>query len=197
MTQSSRSGGDNVTRDKSKLFAARLMQQGNYIEQALTRARVIDRIPEWAFDFSSVDSNSSSNNACTVAACKVFMDNGGTVPPLRVESKYRSLGGSGSAAFRVVPVQNVGSALDEVILLYPYISLDVCQEINRLAKITVDLSVIETFGGSVTDYSGNLTAIPSSGGMIGDQNTELIGQMTGCFQHNSAGYQFYYVVMAR
>lgn len=196
VTQSSRSGADGVTRDKAKLYAAQMMQYGVDVEQAIARARVIDRVPEWGFDFSSDGSNATANGSCTSSQCKVFSDRGGTVAPLVVDSRFRT-GSNGRASMRIVPVMQVGSDLDDVMLIFSNLTQDLCTEINRLAKVNADISVIETFGGSVTDYTGTITSIPASGGLIGDQVSAYIGQRTGCFQHNTAGYIFYHVILAR
>ncbi len=197
VTQSSRSSGDGVSKDTAKLYASQILQHAASVEQAITRMRVIDRVPEWGIDFSSSGTSATANASCTGSHCRIFSDKGGSVAPFVVSGEYRDSGNPTTAMFRIVPVDTVGSSLDDVMIVYSGVNLALCEAVNKLAKVTIDLDTIETYGGTIHDYSGTMTSLPSGGGLIGDQNAALIGRNTGCFQHNSAGYQVFHVVMTR
>ncbi len=205
VTQSSRSGSGGIERDKAKLYAAQFVQYGTAIEQAIGRMRVINRTPEYGIDLaSSVTWSSSANATCTTNVCKVFHVEGGGISPAFIDEKAfdTSLGIAPTifrhSVFRAVSVVDVGSDLDELVLIIAGLKKEVCAEINKSMGIIDGGNPPTDVYTGYGDYRGTLTAFPEATAVQGDGSALFEGKRTFCAYYNAAtGYTFYHVLMER
>jgi hypothetical protein len=213
VTNTSRSGADSVSTDKAKILAAEIIQYSTQLEQAVTRMRLINNIPEYGIDLSASGySDSSANGTCTKNECKLFNIAGGGIPPklLPFNAWHKSnttMTGTwrGKAYFRVIQVTDVGSDLPELLLMYPGIDPEVCKAINKLLKIPLDGtgdSTFDYFGTSPSVYSGTLNSFPilnNADNILGNTAQVIKGKNIFCVDHtnSNSNYYFYHVLIAR
>ena len=210
VTSSSKGGGNRITKDKAKIVSAQIVQYATEMEQAISRMMLINKVQEHAFDVSdfSVHSTSAANTACVNDLCKLFLSNGGAVPAQFLPKKAwdmdntnMTVGWQGKMWFRAIRVQDVGSDLPDLMLLYPGLSDEVCAQINKSLNIANDPDgspPLDSASGAFVNYAGNLTAFPAPVGIgLGDTATQIVGQRTFCVKNNLTANFFYHVLMAR
>ncbi len=200
VTQSTRGGGNDASNEKLSTIVAHMMQHGSAIENFLMRAKLVDNVPEYGFDFVGTYSNSLANATCTTTACKVFSSNGGSVASYRLPDGYWDTAWASSHAnesFFVTPVEGIGTPAADVLLIYRALTLNLCSAVNKAMNINIDLANTAEGLGDATSYSGTMTSIPTGGSVLGDNNIGHKGQRTACFRISSGFYAFYYVVLAR
>lgn len=207
VTSSMRGGGQSAAGEQMTLFASQLLQNASLIENTITRAQLVNNIPDWGFDFyhSSYGSTKVANATCTQPACKIYSGNGGDIPFFTVPPKM-AIGGATAGmlmpGFHAVQVIDIGSPAPDIIITWQYISLDACKAINKaLGLDNLNLTPVDAINGTNTIYDGTLTATPASTGVIGDTNAALKGKKAACYSHISDtatyGYRFHYVLMER
>lgn len=205
VTSSLRGGGKDASSEKTRLFAAQLIENASLIEQTMMRAMLVDNVPEYGFDFyngGSGSSNSASNASCTQAACKIYAPNGGHVPYLTIPD-WASMEASPASLNRrpytyVTQVMDIGSPAPDVIVLYQYLNLDLCRAINALlGHGDTPMTPDDTLSGVDYNYGGTLTVMPASTGVIGDTNPALRGRKSACYRISENIYRFHYVILER
>ncbi len=215
VTQSSRSSGEGVGKDKDKLVAAQVIQYATTIEQSVLRILLINKAQDYAMDMSDSGgiSRSTANSACAVDNCKLFHTTGGVIPaeylPDRAWDKDNAFMMStieGRITFAVLAVDEVGSPLPELVFAYIGLNKEVCAEINTKLDIannadgTPPTDSAGTFNTNYVLYSGNLTAFPTTTGIsIGNEAAQLKGKRSFCaFDPTlSNSYTFYHVLLSR
>ncbi len=191
---------DGIPKEKAASVAALLMQNSSMIEQQIMRARTVDDIPEWGFDFRGSNSLSTANATCTVAACKIFSTYGGSIasiqPPdwaIQQPVPYGTI-----ANFRIVQIVNVGTPAPELVVAYHHLRKEVCDAINGALGLPSATNPPEYYSGTMTVmYSGLMTSFPTTDQVLGEENTSLAGKSSFCFYHPTAGYVFIHTLIAR
>ena len=198
VTQSLRGGGKDATSESFGAYASQLLQYAGLLENTFMRQMLVADVKDYGFDISADNNAWVQNNSCTNINCRLFNKSAreGLTTSLELPAKYMA-SGDGRATFRVASVVNIGTSAEDLILLYRSISLPLCNAINAQLGINPDLANDEGYGGTITNYSGTLTAMPVSGSIIGNDITSLANQKAGCFRHSNDGYVFFYVLLAR
>lgn len=175
VTSSMRGSGKDGSAERNDLLAAQIVQYTTMVQQAVMRAMLVSNVKEHAFDFSGTFSASTTNATCTTADCRLF-DNGNLASQPAPDAAYTDglAASSKKMQFRIVSVQNVGTSLNDVVLWYPYLKKDVCEQLNKKLGLTVDLSTQDTTTGAAL-YSSTMTSISENAGVIGDEVTALSG----------------------
>lgn len=212
VTQSSRSSGDGVSKDKNKLTAAQIIQYATSVEQSVTRLLVINKVPDYMIDMSATNiSGSAANTTCVDETCQLFHSNGGALPGQTLPDEAWDLNNvsmtgtwRGKIYFYVVGIVDVGSTLPELVMTYPGVTKEVCAEINtklgiaNLADGTPPTDTMGTVGTNAKLYSGALTTFPTVTGVtVADTATAMRGQRTFCVAESSGVYYFYHTLIAR
>ena len=201
VTSSMRGGAlEGIPKEKAASLAALIMQNANMIEQQIMRVRTVDGVPEWGFDLKGTNTTSSTNATCTAANCRIFSDQGGTIPSLTLPDwaflPPTSYGTTNQ--FRIVQIVNVGTAAPELTYTFHHLRKEVCDAINSALGLTTALSPQEYYNGTSTIfYSGTMTSFPGTDQILGEENTSLAGRTTFCFSHPTAGYVFVHTIIAR
>ena len=206
VTSSSKGGGNGITKDKAKILAAQLVQHGVMQEQAITRM-ILKGVPEHGVDVGSpVSYPITANASCGNDICKLFHTNGGGISQSHLDEAIfdkSSVTASNPLifkmnAYRAISVLDVGSTLDEIMLVMFNIDENVCIEINRAMGINDGGNPpTETYPGQ-GNYMGTLSAFPEGTGELGDQSALVKGQRTFCAYHDANfGFTYYHVLMAR
>ncbi|MEQ8403606.1 MAG: hypothetical protein RKE49_00815 [Oceanicaulis sp.] len=165
VTQSSRSGGKDISEEDARLAASQIIQYATLIEQTVTRLRLSNGCRDTQISFAA-DSDGDGNwfdadddyhnpNAPSDFSCHVFHTNGGAVPRIQPsESKLdtaQSTGeGFGDVFFGPMRVRYIGTfeangycgSADCVDLAYffPYLKQEVCIQINDMLGVSGDPS---------------------------------------------------------
>jgi len=201
VTQSLRGGGQNASKEKAQTFASQLLQHVSLIENTITRAMLVNNIPEYGFDFASLGTLSAANANCTSINCAIYSSKGGGVPDLTIPdwASISSVPNERRADIRLAKILNVGTAKDEVVVKYQKLTQSVCEAINQMLGIAdVDITSTSEIWGSSNFYTGTMTSIPDNqGAILGDQLSALVGKKAFCFQHSNEGYTFVYAIVER
>lgn len=200
VTQSMRGSGKGAGTENAKLFASQLFENSALMENVIMRAMLVNGIPEYGFDFykGSAGGFSAANATCTVSACKIFQSNGGTVPYITVPPEFQRVPDYLIYPhFRVFEIQQIGTTAPDLLVQY-FVNQELCEALNEeLGYEDIDLiTPPESYSGSGYFYSGTKTSFPTSGGIIGDDNINLVGKHAACYK-NGSNFIFYYVLLAR
>ncbi len=209
VTQSSRSGGDGVSRDKARLTASEVIQIATNVEQAVNRMQIINRCTDSQFNFSTpIYTASATTNpvhgvnhnasAPPDKRCHVFDVAGGGVSPHVVEGAViegQVTGGwrTGSGGAIVARVIDIGSPEPDIVWAFPHISRDVCHEIH--AKLSLPTPLQEDTVGTWVPYTGSYATF----GILGNDWAVLSGKRSFCAldaANPNAAY-FFHVLIAR
>lgn len=201
VTSSMRGGGKDASREKYDTLAAQMVQHFALLEQTMMRARLMNDVPEWGFDVSgaSTTSRSTANATCTTAACKIYTDTGGPVPPLTIPD-WASLTADPvqrRANWYVLSILNVGTPAPDIVVSYTYLTRGLCEAFNRIVGAT-DVNLVPTDSLTpITFYSATLTSIPASTSALGDEAPDLIGRRAVCHHAGIDIYRLFYTIMER
>lgn len=204
VTQSSRSGGNDISREQAELFASRFLQYGAAVKLAFDRARIDGSIKDWQWDFSSSHTHSSSNSACTESKCALFDPAGGGAPIDAGTSDYIDTDlplAHPNWFFYSIRAHGHGSELPDLVMVLRGVENETCLAINRLQSIPNNGALAFLDGDHAWgEYSGNLSAFPvpnnGVGDGIGDEAAAFVGQQAFCAHAFDSNYG-YYVLLAR
>ena len=217
VTQHFRGGGKDASSEDLRTTASAIIQYGALLESTISRTRVVNNIPEWRLDFddgAAGPSAAAANTTCTNTNCRIFKQpsRDGLIESLKfgeevIDPRWRAQypawgGGSGTAQyFFMVQVQNVGTALPELIISMQGLSPQICNAINDILWGTSLGYGNESYSaGSDYIYTGTLTALPTTFGIFGDDAAFFKGKAAGCIGRETGsayGGDFYYVLIER
>jgi len=203
-----------MSADQAKLAAEDFLSYGNVLANTVQKLR-LQGCQETQLDFSNTNwikhdgtifyIPSSFPNA--ISGCGVFKNGEGgaqaAVMPLNYMYNWTTIAASnteiGSGRIMRYVIPGVGSSNEDVVLLYPTVSLAVCQKINEqvgIANPTNDVPTM-TLNFTTTDYFGTF----SGGGTMTDTSagSVLTGKTTFCARSsaNPQDNRFMQVLMAR
>ena len=215
VTQNFRGGGKDASSEDLRATASAIIQYGALLESTVSRTRLVNNIPEWGLDFDDGPGPSvaTANSSCSNTNCRIFKQPGrdGLIQSLkfgeeiidpRWRTQYPALGGgSGSVNyFLMVQVQNVGTALPDLIITVSGLSPQLCSAVNDILWGTPSGYGNEGYvGGADFNYTGTITALPTTFGVFGDEAPFFKGKSYGCIGRENTGYggDFYYVLIER
>lgn len=205
VTSSSRTGAGGADADKAKLLASDIVGYGTAIEQAISRMRIINRVAEHGLDLHTDDFVIGSTNAtCGSTECRLFLTEGGNVPPKLINRDSWDQGNTdmvntwqGRLLFRTARIQDVGSDQAELLLVMRGLSAQVCAAINDRLKIAnegTNNPPDDSFG-NFSDYTGTLTSFPepAAGISFGDEASQFIGKRAFCTEDTTSGSVYMYI----
>lgn len=207
VTSSMRGGGKSASSEQSDLLASQIIQYASLIENTVQRAMIINDVKDYQLDLSGTNVSSTYTNytACTNANCRIFSTSArpGLMESMLLPQKASSapeIANNLTTKFYVGSILNVGTSADDLSIVFEFLTLEVCNALNRTLNLNVNVATGETWGGTnpSTIYSGPLTSFPTTNGaVIGDQNAAFIGRLSGCYKHTTLGYSFYHVILVR
>lgn len=211
VTSSMRGGGKNASSERADMLASQILNAAALLENTIQREMLLNNVKEYGFDVSGENSNSAGNGTCTAQNCRLLTGNGGSValPALPVWATNNPVVASIKANIWMIEIVDVGTPEDDLVLVYRYLTNEMCNALNRLvgaSDIVVSPSVQDGVNGaSIVDYnySGTLTAMPSSAAAYGDADPKLRGRRASCHTNNGevlpalAQNVFIYVLLAR
>lgn len=218
VTQSSRSSGDGVAKDKARLIASQIIQYGTDVEQAVTRLRLVNRCSDTQINFKNqVVLTYDNTTAPTDGRCDVFGANGGALswqdPPKNATTNNNAWIFTGAN-----PVSNVGSgsqnisspscpgsdpkSCSELVMILQNLDKTVCLEINKKLGIkerSTDSPPQDDGTVTMTPFVGSYTLTTALGDVSG--SALLHGKLSACFEGGTspaAGtYHYYHVLITR
>lgn len=159
VTQSNRSGGNNISSEKAELGASEILQYQAAVRSAVLRMQMINGVTDQELDFYSTERQAVNgsvldrdNTLCTETTCQVFHPDGGAISYrdfLEYASDITGSATSMAPGFHhaaIYEITDVGTELPEIVLVVGKINLEVCAAINRR------LGIPENQGG---DRTGN------------------------------------------
>ncbi len=197
VTNSTRGGGNDASPEKLNLIASQMVQNVHLIEQNMMRAQVVDSIPDWGFNTYPAQ---STNSTCTQTSCNIYAYGGrnGGAPYYKVPAELAAdpSGGDITPIWYIYRSMGLGTDANDLAITYVGINKGLCNALNTLLQNGVDVTIGDTINANV-QYTGTLTAMPASAGIVGDVNATAIGKKGYCFQLSGGSYRFHYIVMER
>lgn len=203
VTQSSRSSGDGVSKDKVRIAAATLLQYSTMMEQVVSRLQVINHCSDLEIDFylagvTDVDYQHAVENN----ACKIFHADGGALPYQTIPDEIATTPGD---IWRFTGQQYhmaVASGEPELVAT-AIVTREACIAINDKLGIT------NPSGNPPVDahfvYEGNIKFDGGNSGVVGGYAAnayidvaQLESKRSGCgYNNNDAKYLYFHVLIAR
>lgn len=204
VTQSSRSGGNDISREKAELGAAEIIQYFTLLENTIQRMRLTGGVKLEHLDVSASGvSNQTANTNCTTDRCKLFHSDGGGVQAMTMSLEWydetATSWASRTIGFLIVGVDNVGTSLADLVVHYGGVKQEVCRAVNVRAGLTTwSASALTDSHGAFEQQQGDVDPYPNPAGVLGDEATEFSGQRTFCSEHGGVfGNYVYHVLVAR
>lgn len=213
----SRSGSNienTADAEKVSVQALHIMRYARSIENAVQNLQFQD-IGENDLSFENPISGIDYTNAnCTSTDCRIFHIGGAGLSYLTPKAVWLDRGQSASVYYGDwlftgnACVPDIGRGVDasctssvrnlELLAVLPYVRLSLCQQVNKLAKLSVGNGAPPSDVGAAFDGADG----PFVGGFadaqaIADTAEVLFGETTGCFEGASGVYHFYHVLKAR
>lgn len=203
VTQSTRGGGD-IDEDKVKMDVAQLFQYLSALDFAVMRMMTINGCSENDINFDN-DKYIRNNGAIAMptgthlyapadGSCDIFHTNGGAMHFYELPQQYIVTGHtgewrSGNMYMVDAPVENIGSAADDLIVSLGHVSANMCSAINEASGLG---SAIPTANiGDANDYfNGDYNA---SATQINVSSYTFCASWTGDPTHDS----LFHVVLER
>lgn len=201
---------DVMSTERARLHANEIIDFARATRQSVQSIRISNSCE--AADISFTVTGSDGYQHGSADTCKVFHASGGgrnNIDPvtewldssMSAENEYGEWFYDGNHC-----IQNVGStaspcvaANNELLLVLPHISRNICVQINEALGVTnpSDVPPTENHDNSATKFQGTYTA--GANALI--TSTELDGKIAACFQDNAGdwanSYIFYQVLIAR
>lgn len=214
VTQSSRSGGNDISAEKADLLAAEIIQYVTLMEQTIMRLRLVNGCKETELSFQTDVWSGYDRTVDQRNECEVFHPEGGgmsfkTMPEDALEE------GAGASHLYYNLSQNhcvvdVGTHTDcspvdgseiDMTIVADLLSLQVCVAINE--RLGVENPSGAPPRDAVSFTSNDFDGVFGPGGhvILGDQASELAGKLSACLQDTNGGgedkYYFYHVLIPR
>lgn len=210
-----RGGGKDASDEKASSCAARLLAYGSLLEQTITRMQMVNDVPLYKIDakadqrknYQGVSSAAQAhdNTACATAdepVCGLFNQTPyQTFEDCAAPASTSSLA-PGQHLIQIAPVQNVGTAKNDLVMRVEWVLPAVCREVNRSMGITSTPNNWPS--GNWADVNAAMTeaALDATGlqafGTTADTSSVVAGKQAFCIlTTTSVGGFFYYVVATR
>lgn len=208
VTQSTRSGGGDISKENAKLGASQIVQFSTIVKSEVSRLVLINGVDIEKIDFTRIVKLENGTNAtdtrkftaCGTSCFPVFATQGGQIPyrdffeygenprPVSIgDTSHRR----GSAYFFVASLRNVGTSSSDLVMDIRGIDPRVCEEINRALDIPLPITSW-TYTGGWSGFPASMDASTT----IFNSNPSLDGQMSYCAYENNA-YRYSTVIWAR
>lgn len=217
VTQSSKTGGSSISKDKAKLAASQIIQYATTVQQTVTRLMLINQCSDTqlSFERSPFDGSDTAYvnpNAPANKKCHVFHPDGGGITEGRPSDNMldESLEGVGMfygeyVVIGLAHMSEIGSdctdaACAELSIFLPNAREEICLEINKRFNIAapVPTNGVTNFHGAIgVPFKGSYS-YTNAGSVI--SNPALAGKETACLNRNNPIYGkhgFYHVLIAR
>ncbi len=213
-----RQTGENLTRESAQIAAAQIIQHGIALEGSIMRLRISKSLGDSEISFETPFMSGYSNPSCTTDECRVFMPSGGQVSyaPPSLEWLNSSLSAQDHFGSWLITgttcVPGIGTGSDatcganpsnlEIVAFIPWITRDVCLELDRRLSIPLNSGDPPKITGSAWDTPGEqFVGTYGSGEALIDSNNVLFSKPEGCFEGNgtppAGSYHYYHVLFPR
>lgn len=207
-----RSGSpDHISVEKSKLSGSQMLDFGRQVRRVIQDLRISNGCTTEEISFTSESGDDYEHTPAAADTCKVFHSDGGAIsylPPVKEWlakiSPAPALQGTWYFPANVC-AEDVGSGAagcgsdgtdnEDVIMILPYISEQICEQINK----QLGLTAIPTETGDAWPSGGDAYV----GSFANDTELNQGGRQQGCFQGSgsntppSGTYHFYQVLVPR
>ncbi len=216
VTSSTRSGGDSISKDKAKSYAAAIVQHATTMRQAVMRLKLSNGCTDETINFrnpnytnnSGAILNSLNPNSPPGNICDLYAAEGGGVAPVKpspeaVDPSLVLAPGSwlaGHVGVRVGQFKGNGTdgaagtvSANDIFMRQTYLKLETCLAINELLKI---------------DNSSGLPPVLIASGAEGSSNSTMAGSMiidfssagsppAFCINFGGGQYTYYHILVER
>lgn len=204
MSKGSRTGTQNIDREKSQLIANEIMNFGRTVKDTTQKLRISGcEDTEISFQTTETGTDQQNNNAPSDNSCHVFHTDGGALRLAKVPDAIMTTSHVFPRFVGSDIILNVGTGAPELSMWMRTVSKNVCTAYNSLLGVpnVGDDAPVEN-GFEATYFKGSYTSDET----IGDDNggANFNGKAAGCLRHASETdangqpyYDFYYVLVAR
>ncbi len=199
VSQGSRTGGENLSREKATLAASEILDYATALKRNIHELQINGcSDTEISFENAFISGYSNTNSPAD-NSCHIFDLNGGGLKYIEfsidnfdttysAQSDYQENVFSGNVA-----VEGVGTTAQDLVLIIPYLRESICTEINNKMGVGSTMPVdIYT----ATKFTGSYSASANPG--IGDDDTLLEDKLAFCARREAATWHYFgQVLIAR
>lgn len=206
VTQSTRSGGGDASKETNLVNAAGITQYPASIKTAITRMVVSNAVDPADLLFNT-PSSFSSFNATYPATNGVFHPTGGGATYVDAPSSVMKSGTPGvwhfNSANRIYNIGTTGASLStsdaDIIAFLVDVKKAVCDSIHTKLGISTTYLTVSTINNTSDMNVANPGIVITGGGTIGASGNALDGQPQGCFSNGAATpvYTYYHAIVER
>lgn len=207
VTQSTRSGGGDASRETTLVNSSTITQYPASIKTAIVRMLVSNGTSVDAIIFDAPSQFTANLTTAALQAADVFHPSGGGAAYTLAPSSVMASAAPGTwffnAANQIYNIGQNGAPGNDVIAFLPGVSLSICQRIHTQLGLSTDFANHATETGilftATQEKDFDNAAIPVvAGPSIGDVATSdaLAGQPQGCFLQGTT-YVYYHALVER
>jgi hypothetical protein len=212
-------GGEDVNQDNVRVAAAQIIQSGVDLETAILRMRVSKGMNESEISFESPALSAAYvHPGCAADHCRVFMPDGGQISYPRPNPEWLNRAFIGQPHFGqwlytgTACIPGIGHGADaacnadprhlELMAILPWLTRDMCVEINKKLSVPLDNGDPPKLIGSGWASGGEeFTGSFGGGETIIDAGNLLFTRPEGCFEGNgnppAGSYHYYRAILPR
>lgn len=216
ITKSGENTEQSGQRDRNRIQASDILRQAKSIEQVIQNMRLAG-IPENDISFENDTVTGYENSNCT-GSCRIFDVEGGGLTYKAPSPGWLDSTKSAEALYgewyffanACIPVVGTGDAscasnarATELIVALPWVTRDLCIELNRLSgvqNLSDPIRPPKTSGAAVKTTRDKFTGVFEEFAVINNTDDAFRGKPTGCFEGDTdpvGGYHFYHVLIPR
>jgi hypothetical protein len=211
VTQSTRSGGGDASKETNLVNSAQITQYPASIKTAITRMIVSSSVSPYVLTFNPPADFAALVGPPNIESENVFHPNGGGATYSLAPDSVMVAPGPGTWVYNSEnEIENIGQtnggpgATDttaDTIAFLPGVSLSICQKIHEQLGLSTTIPTetnidFATSQDSTVGTASDRIFTAAGTGTIGDGNI-LSGQPQGCFQQPADTYIYYHVLVER
>jgi len=207
-TKSSQKGTGNLSKQQAKIAAQEILNYAQLVEGAVNRVRqngCSENEISFINDIIAGYTNTPDNK------CRIFNSEGGRLQMAFLNKSWLDEAQATASDFKNYNFVGIGgvegqqSSASDLNIVAPYLSQQVCSEINK--SLNIDLPIPTDTNGidSASKFVGSFDASPGASSIIGDAGTAnaitnrhasaCIHETAGC--NGGACYHFYHILLPR
>lgn len=187
-SRSGSQGTSTISKQEAKILAQEILNYARLVEGAVDRVRR-NGCSENEISFqNSTLTGYTNTDAPGDNSCHIFNENGGKIslsqiPLNSLDKSFTGQPNYGDPIFiGNFNIVSVGTTNLDLLYLIPFVSNEVCQEINNLIQLGTSSIPVDNFGGGTNFFTGSFSTATTP--LIGDEALQIQNNTSFCVNNN-------------